>query len=355
MMNIQIPWHKRAVGCRKLFRTPRTCMRESMMRCLAISFLAISMGSSLLAAQAQPTSSQVSGSATALKEAPASSSERLGKNDVVSVSVYDAPQLTGNVRVNSDGEIRLPMVHQHIRASGLTADELETAIAAALVDEHLLVDPSVFVSIVEYHSRSITVFGAVRSPTTIQVSGTVTLLEAIVKAGGLSENAGSIIEISHPHALSGDNPEGPVQRIDANSLMDVSNPGSDVVLEGGEYVRVLSAGKILVVGNVKHAGPVQITDGPESSVVKAVTLSGGLDSFTYHTAYIFRTDSSGRREKIPVEIKKIMTFKSPDVPLYGDDLLYVPGSTGQRVGTKALELSLGIGLGIAGLVLYVTR
>jgi polysaccharide export outer membrane protein len=323
------------------------------MRCLAIILLAVSAGS-FIQAQSPADASKASGGATA-GDVPASSSETFRSDDVIGISVYDAPQLTGNVRINSEGDIRLPMVHRHIRAAGLTPDGLESAIAAALVDEHVMVDPIVSVTVVEHHSQSILVFGAVRNPVSFQASGSVTLLEAIVKAGGLSENAGSVIEVSHPASRSEGASVALVERIQANSLMDISNPVSDLRLEGGEYVRVLSAGRIFVVGNVKRPGPLQITDGSESSVLKAVTLSGGLDSFTFHTAYIYRVEAGGSRNRIPLEIKKIMTLKSPDVPLYADDLLYVPSSAGQRITTKALELSLGIGFGIVGIVLYLTH
>jgi len=44
------------------------------------------------------------------------------------------------------------MVRQHIRAAGLTPDGLESAIAAALVDEHMMVDPIVSVTVIEHHS-----------------------------------------------------------------------------------------------------------------------------------------------------------------------------------------------------------
>jgi polysaccharide export outer membrane protein len=274
---------------------------------------------------------------------------------VVGISVYDAPQLTGNVRVNSEGDIRLPMVRQHIRAAGLTPDGLESAIAAALVDEHMMVDPIVSVTVIEHHSQPITVFGAVRNPTSFQAPGSVTLLEAIVKAGGLSENAGSVIEVSHPPSLAGGPSVPLVERVQVNSVMEVSNPASDLTLEGGEYVRVLPAGRIFVVGNVKHPGPLQITDGPESTVLKAVMLSGGLDSYTFHTAYIYRLEAGGRRDQIPIEIKKIMTLRSPDVPLYADDLLYVANSEGQKITSKAFQLAIGIGFGVAGIVLYLTH
>ena len=69
------------------------------MRCLAIILLAVSVGSSVKA-QSQADPSQVSG-ATPTSNIPASSSERFRSDDVVGISVYDAPQLTGNVRVKS--------------------------------------------------------------------------------------------------------------------------------------------------------------------------------------------------------------------------------------------------------------
>jgi polysaccharide export outer membrane protein len=87
--------------------------------------------------------------------------------------------LTRNVRVDADGDVRLPMVRQHIRAAGLLPAELENAIAAALIDEHVMVDPIVSVSVVEYHSRPITVTGAVKSPTTFQATGSVSLLKRL--------------------------------------------------------------------------------------------------------------------------------------------------------------------------------
>ena len=66
-------------------------------------------------------------------------------------------------------------------------------------------------------------------------------------------------------------------------------------------------------------------------------------------------EAGGQKNRIPIEIKKIMTLKSADIPLHADDLLYIPNSAGQRIGAKALSLSLGVAFGVAGLALYFTR
>lgn len=90
--------------------------------------------------------------------------QKIGPNDLIAVSVYDAPELTRTIRVSADGMIRLPMVRQRLKASGLLPPELEVAIADALREEQILVEPVVTVTMVEYHNRPINVAGAVRKP-----------------------------------------------------------------------------------------------------------------------------------------------------------------------------------------------
>jgi len=131
--------------------------------------------------------------------------QRIGANDLVAVSVYDAPELTRTVRVGADGFMRLPMLKRKIKAEGLMPGELETGIAAALVAEQLIVDPFVTITIAEYNSRPISVAGAVRQPVTFQASGPVTLLEAVNKAGGLAPEAGPEILVSRAQSAPDDN------------------------------------------------------------------------------------------------------------------------------------------------------
>src|ERR1700721_2635704 len=111
-------------------------------------------------------------------------SQQLGVDDLVAVSVYDAPELTRTVRVESDGSIHLPLLHSGIKASGLFPHDLETAVAGDLTSEQILVDPIVKITVVEYHSRPVAVMGAVKLPVTFQAVGVVTLLDALAKAGG---------------------------------------------------------------------------------------------------------------------------------------------------------------------------
>src|SRR5260370_33711850 len=115
--------------------------------------------------------------------------QKIGPNDLISVSVYDAPEFTRAVRVGADGQIRFPMLAARINALDALPSELETAIAEALIRENLIVDPFVTVAVVEYASRPVNVTGAGRRPLTFQAVGPVTLLDAIARAEGLSADA----------------------------------------------------------------------------------------------------------------------------------------------------------------------
>ena len=332
-------------------RMPQTGIRELFMRCLTISLLAVAIASS--ASQQQGTPNHGSG-ATSLSESSNLPVEKIGKDDLVGITVYDSPELTRSVRVDANGEIRLPMLRQRIKAAGLLPEELETAITKALTDENVLVEPIVTISVVEYRSRPISVVGAVKNPLTFQATGTVTLLDAISQAGGLTENAGSEILVSSQPSGTSDKSVSLIQRIPVHGLISGEDPTLNLHLEGGEEVRVPEAGRVFVLGRVKHPGAFFITDGSESSVMKALALSEGLDTFSSHKAYIYRLEGgSGGRSEIPIELNKILDRKSPDVPLMANDILYIPDATGTRASLKVLETSVGIGAALGAAALYI--
>jgi len=325
------------------------------MRYITILLLSTAVATSALAQQ-QANTNHVGTGATTFSEGSNLPAEKIGRDDLIGITVYDSPELTRSVRVDSDGDIRLPMVQQHIKAAGLNPEELEKVISKILIQESVLVNPIVTISIVEYRSRPITVIGAVRSPTTFQATGTVKLLDAISRAGGIAEHAGSDILVSRPQSSTSDKSISLTQRIPVRSLLNIEDPASNLELQGGETIRVPEAGRIFVAGNVKHPGVFPITDGSESSVLKALALSEGLDSFSGRTAYIYRIDdSNGSKSEIPVAVKRILARKSPDMPLYANDMLYVTNATGQRASTKAIAMVTGFGLGAAYLMYLMTR
>ncbi len=296
----------------------------------------------------------------------------IGPNDLLAVSVYGAPELTRSVRVSDDGLIRLPMLREKIAARGLMPSELESKIAAALTAEDLLVDPVVSVSISEYHSHPVSVAGAVKSPLTFQAIGKTTLLEALTRAQGLSEDAGPEILVTRPSA--GAQPPL-IERIPVRGLIDGADPSLNIPIEGGEEIRVPSIGRVFVVGNVKRPGAFRIEDGSGLTVLKALAMAEGLAPYATKQAYIYRRDDAARGAKpapdagglsasiasqpadlqaargtaanrdaareLPVELRKIMDRKAADVRLIAGDILYVPDNRSGRATMNALEKAVG--------------
>src|SRR6185369_16239099 len=113
--------------------------------------------------------------------------------------------------------------------------------------------PFVTVTVAEYTSRPISVMGAVRRPITFQAVGQVTLLDALARAEGLSQDAGTEVLLSRS-VPNGDPTIGFVQRISVKDLIDAANPAVNIRLTGGEEIRVPESGKIFIVGNVKRPG-----------------------------------------------------------------------------------------------------
>jgi polysaccharide export outer membrane protein len=321
------------------------------------TFLALTLCTlSVSAQQIQTQPGHVGTGAQALTDVFNLPVEKLGPDDLIGLSVYDEPELTRTIRVNSDGNLRLPMIKRQIQAAGLYPSELEKEITRALIEEHLLVDPIVTVSVAEYRSRPITVIGAVKNPLTFQATGKVTLLDAISQAGGLTAEAGSEILVTRANP-PGDGSSSPlIVRVPVHGLIDGVDPALNITLAGGEEVRVPDAGRIFVLGSVKKPGAFLITDGSESSVMKALSLSEGLDSFSSRSAYIYRVEGGrGGRSEITVPLRKIMDRKSPDVPLLANDILYIPNATGKKASLKALETSVIVATGLGAALIYTMR
>ena len=321
------------------------------------TFLALTLCTlSVSAQQIQTPPAHVGAGAQAPTEAFNLPIERLGPDDLIGLTVYDEPELTRTFRVNSDGQLRLPMIKRQIQTAGLYPSELEKAITKGLIEEHLLVDPIVTVSVVEYRSRPITVIGAVRNPLTFQATGKVTLLDAISRAGGMTPEAGSEILVVHANSPADSSSSPLIVRVPVHGLIDGVDPALNIPLAGGEEIRVPDAGRIFVLGSVKKPGAFQITDGSQSSVMKALSLSEGLDSFSSRNAYIYRVEGGpGNRSEITVPLRKIMDRKSPDVPLLANDILYIPNATGKKASLKALETSVLVATGLGAALIYTTR
>ncbi len=110
----------------------------------------------------------------------------LGPEDLLTVTVWKNPDLSGDLVVRPDGMISMPLIGD-IQASGLSADDLAQQIAERL--KGFMESPTVSVSVTQVNSYSIYVLGEVRAPGKYQLKSYATVLHAIALAGGFTEFA----------------------------------------------------------------------------------------------------------------------------------------------------------------------
>jgi len=122
----------------------------------------------------------------ALAAGTASDSYVIGASDVLTVTVWKEPTLSGNVLVRPDGMISLPLLGD-VQASGMTPLQLADQIAKKL--KKFVQDPNVSVVISQIHSKVVYLLGEVARKGPIEMTPGMTLLEAISSAGGLTDYA----------------------------------------------------------------------------------------------------------------------------------------------------------------------
>ncbi len=314
----------------------------------------LAMGSALaLSAQTAPNSN--SNQAPDFNDSvPAGSNlgfEPVGPGDLVAISVAGSAELSRSTRVTADGKLMLPLLKVGVPVDGMTPARIAQAVTAELVNEKLLVEPIVSAAVLEYRSRRVSVVGAVRMPASFQAVGEMHLLDAIARAQGFTPDAGPELIVSFRKGANGE--KSPLH-VPIRSLLAAKDASLNIVLVGGEEIRVPEAQKLFIVGNVKMPGSYPLADPDGSTVLKALALSQGALPFSAKRAYIYRlVADSGKREEVPVDLRDILRRKAPDVALQANDILYVPDNPKSRLTAGALDRMTGFGSSVAsGLILW---
>ena len=247
---------------------------------------------------------------------------RIGRQDLLEINVFDLKELDQTVRVADDGTISLPLLG-HLQVDGLTKGELE-AMIAKLLEEKYVRNPQVTIFVKEYVSKRVAVSGAVKKPDTYEMLGDKTLLEMISLAGGLDRDLGKEIIIFRASEVG-------TQRIsiDLDKLVYEGDPALNVAVAPGDivYVPAVELIRIFVTGAVRNPNLYEVPRSEPVTVLRAVTLAGGTtDRASESKVQVIRTDASGNRVTISVNLKKVKRGKAEDPVLKKDDLVLVPES-----------------------------
>jgi polysaccharide export outer membrane protein len=286
----------------------------------------------------------------------------IGSGDLLHIDVFDVPELSRDVRVTGSGEISYPLLPERISAAGLSPFQLESKLEQLLIENGLVSHPQVSVFVREQFSEPVSVVGAVKNTMVYQVVRPTTLLEVLSAAGGISDDAGSVVIVTRPvrsgtprtEPASAPNGPGPEEQKITIRLQDLLESGDSVYnipIYGGDTISVPRAGIVYVLGFgvAQPGGYVLQNHGEQVTVLKAIALAHGLTSFAKaDAAVIMRTNSAtGQKDEIPVRLKQIQNRKAADVPMQSNDILYVPDSTGKKALARGVQTVLGVGTQVA--------
>ena len=275
----------------------------------------------------------------------------LGPDDQIAIRAIDSPEISDkSFLIGLDGKITLPLIGR-VEAGGLTVEQLETALNTRL--KKYIQDPQVSVTVEEFRSQPVSVFGAVTKPGVIQLRGRKTLYEVLSMAGGPTESAGSTITVTR-HRENGEitlpgakvDPTGQFSTVELNvqEIRDGKNPAANIEIKPNDTISVTEANSnmIYVVGDVEHGGAFTLGGRERMSVLMALSLSGGLGRTAKpDKARIIRgSPGGGKPQEIVVNVKQILNGKKEDIALLPQDVLVIPTSSRKVFMTNSVPSML---------------
>jgi polysaccharide export outer membrane protein len=237
----------------------------------------------------------------------------IGRQDVLSISVLGT-DISGKYTVEADGTFTFALIGR-VSAAGKTPRELEADLRKHLADGYFK-NPQVSVAVEQYRSQQIFIVGEVRSPGAYPLTGDMTLIEALARAGSTTPAASGEALIVHPRTskagplLPGQDKEAEVEKVDVKALQS-GTLSQTYRLRDGDTIFLPAAELIYVYGQIKNPGSFPIKDG--TTVLQALSLAGGVTD---------RGSTSRLRVSRVVDgTKRELRVKLTDVVQPGDTLI----------------------------------
>ena len=243
------------------------------------------------------------------------SSQLIGVADVIEVTIVaglsDEDTVRIPVRIADDGTGTLPDIGT-LPLAGLELDDAEAAIHSACVQRRLFLHPHVTVTMENQRMNRVRVIGAVEEPGMYELPRTSSdLLSAIVRAGGLAQDAGENVEIRNPvnpnrpagqESIAGGHEggvtpashsartTGGMRSVRVNLVSAaMGSPDMYRVDDGGVvHVEKRDPAPIHVKGLVRKAGEIEYPIGHDLRLLEAISKAGGVSNQLANKVYVIR-------------------------------------------------------------------
>lgn len=255
----------------------------------------------------------------------------MGRDDVLDITVWQSPDLTKSLTILTDGTIEYPILGA-LRAEGMTPEALARTISDKLAQGYVK-EPRVSVTVKEYNSKKILVFGEVSKPGLYKLKGEIPVLELLFMVGGANSSA-KRMTIIRPAASGNPETDSTIYpqedaagqsstsiEIDLISLLSKGNLSQNVLIKPGDTVYISSGTglRFYVLGQVESPGPYEWSQ--DLTVLEAIKLAGGVKERGAPNRIKVRKIYDGQKQDIKVNVLEIMKGKKKD------DIVIKPGDT----------------------------
>lgn len=279
----------------------------------------------------------------------------VGPGDEITIKVLGEPQFDTVARIDEDGKFQVPFFDERISATCRSEKELRADVTQLL--SKYLKNPQISVSVTERKSRPpATIYGAIRTPQQIDLRRKATLMELISISGGVTEEAGGMIQIFRTQPLmcadvtaennwkeeAGGGVDVPSRMYSLSSLRLGREEANPEIIPG-DIIIILKAAPVYITGEVLAPQGIYLKE-DGLSLTEAIAKIGGVgrEAKTKDIKiYRLKADSK-EREIIAVNYDLIKKGEQKDIMLEPYDIVEVDKSK-KSIGQTILEIVTGAG------------
>jgi polysaccharide export outer membrane protein len=189
--------------------------------------------------------------------------------DEVNLEVYGQPDMSSPKSfVQPDGKLPVKLISP-VPVAGLSPADAAVRVEEALRSKNILVHPSVTITLLQTRNRQVSVIGEVHNPGRFPIESSMTILDLLAVAGGMTADASDTVLVLRPDG------NGSVTRlpVDLKGFADPSQPLPVLTLRGGDSVFVPRAPDFYIYGEVHSPNKYRLE--PGMRVVQAIAKGGG--------------------------------------------------------------------------------
>jgi polysaccharide export outer membrane protein len=280
---------------------------------------------------------------------PANRDIYLGREDLISVRLYESLDYNPTVRVSQEGNVQLPLIGT-IHVEGLTLHQAQDLIAQKLVSAGMYRDPQVSIQITESPNQIATVIGEIHG--IVPIIGERHLYDVLSAAsggGGLPNTTTTVVVggVGLPNTASHVitiNRYGQKDPITVDLGTDPAKSAlANIPIFPRDTIVVPRVGVVYVLGAFKTQGAIPLQQNAPLTLMKVAALAGG-PGFEGQQSDLRIIRSVGvDRQVVRVDIGKVIKGKAPDPVLEPEDIVFLPTNQ-MKAAIKSGGLSTLLGI-----------